>query len=305
MHIIKQEKVTLQFQSRGWDSQETTRYVIKLTTKVCVEAAVIYHYNNGQERDLTLEISSASSCPIKCSFCASGEIPLGPPLTAEEMLEQVFGMISQNEIIPLRHANLFLSFFGIGEPSIDISRIINVIQKTQEVIPHIRFNIATTGLCISELRHLLTPKITIRRIQIPFIHFNAEMTKRIFLGMKPPSTFDLLPRILDIIKFHNAHLKINYILIKNFNDSQDVIDFLINLVKPFKNEITIKLSYLNETSTSIKHGLYPLSSKEMSTIKKTFEKANVESYIFGTEYNCSVGCGQLIQPAINLERRGI
>ena len=153
---IKLEK-ELNFSAKRWDRQVTTKFLLVYDQKRVIECMVIIHYNGSQQKDLTIELSTMYGCPVGCNFCASGALTESPCfLTAIDIAKQLETCISETGINPSKFEHFYVSFTGIGEPSIiykDISECMNIIRARY---PHVMFNIATTGYdidCFQFWRH--------------------------------------------------------------------------------------------------------------------------------------------------------
>jgi adenine C2-methylase RlmN of 23S rRNA A2503 and tRNA A37 len=92
-----------------------------------------------------------------------------------------------------------------------------------------------------------------------------------------------------------CRVKINYIVISGYNDTLADIERMTTFLSQFQNDIEVKISYLNETLPSKQKGLHSPERKRMNEIHKIISEKGFKSYVFGTELNSMLGCGQLVQ----------
>ena len=94
--------------------------------------------------------------------------------------------------------------------------------------------------------------------------------------------------------YNTCKIKINIIIIKGFNDSIKTIREIANYLDVYKKNIIIKISFLNPTITSLGKNMYSPTRKKMNQINSFFIDKNFDSYIFGSDENTNMGCGQLV-----------
>lgn len=101
------------------------------------------------------------------------------------------------------------------------------------------------------------------------------------------------------IIFESCRVKINYIVIQNTNDSNEEVDDLLTILTPYLNDICIRISYLNYTKIGKSNGYYSASAQRINEIYHRIASRGFNCYIFGSEMNVEVGCGQLLQDYIS------
>jgi hypothetical protein len=79
----------------------------------------------------------------------------------------------------------------------------------------------------------------------------------------------------------------------------DVVNELVRTVQHLKKDVVIKLSFLNPTIQSKKIELVSPAISKLYDIKAKFDAEGFDSYIFGTEEDCRLGCGQIIGNYLN------
>ena len=74
----------------------------------------------------------------------------------------------------------------------------------------------------------------------------------------------------------------------------DDVSRFIRLVDGIKDKITIRLSRLNETGATKDNHLVPPDCVRLGEINEQMKSAGLQSYIFYSENNDNMNCGQLI-----------
>ena len=78
----------------------------------------------------------------------------------------------------------------------------------------------------------------------------------------------------------------------------------MKLLRPYINEICVRISYLNYTRIGKTNNLFSASSHRINEIYNELHNNGFECYIFGSERNIEVGCGQLVQNCISINEVG-
>ena len=296
--ILKKLERKMPFCSRSWNEELIHKYLLQLDENRIIECMTIEHYFASELKDITFEISNMYSCPIGCTFCASGSLPQTiKHLSKEDYLGQIFTCILDRRYDIDSIKNVYVSFAGVGDPSLvykDVSEGMYLIDK---IIPNVRYNIATTGIMLDCFEYWNTYNHSIRTLQLPCFAITNDLKKILFRNIH--SDYDLEKVVnyaLIYKKCHpSCHVKMNYIVIQGLNDSDEYISTLIDAFSNYKENISIKVSYLNETIQSKKLGFKSPSPQRMVEIINRLSSVGFDCYVFGTIQNTNLGCGQLIQ----------
>lgn len=303
--VAKSIRRTSHFRARNWDNQIVDKYLLyypNRKSKEIIECMTLIHYCGAKVRDLTIEISNMYNCMVKCQFCASGALPGAVQyLEALDYVKQLNTCLFQSGIDPSNFDNFYVSFAGIGEPSVLYKNIAAGMVIMHDLYPQIQFNIATSGYqkeCFSYWKKLDLP---IRTLQIPLYHIEYEKLKKIVPTI--PQEYEFSKIIYEAINYQSAHtmcrIKINYIPMKGINDSEADIQQFATILEPFKAKIAIKISVLNYTKPAEKNGYTTPGVERLKEIKTFFSNCGFEAYVFGSERNTALGCGQLAQDNIS------
>lgn len=92
-------------------------------------------------------VSCMSGCPVKCKFCATGQLKKWRSLTAQEMVEQVEFVIYQNPKYNFTEAKEHkVNWTRMGEPFLNIEAVKGAIKIIDEKYPGTHHYISTIGI---------------------------------------------------------------------------------------------------------------------------------------------------------------
>ncbi|MDE6626109.1 MAG: hypothetical protein K2K56_07050 [Lachnospiraceae bacterium] len=222
-------------------------------------------------------------------------------LKKEDYITQINTCLQDSHVNPDIYQNFYVSFYGIGEPSVVCDEIGNVMPVINERYPHVRFNIATFGFN-SECFDVWKKNYPyIKTLQIPFYSSKLNVLRQIVRNL--PEGYDFLHILRKAVEYQKmsdfCRIKINYIVIQNINDSNEDVDDLLRMLTPYLNNVCIRISYLNYTKIGESNGYCSASAKRIKKIYHRISSRGFECYIFGSELNIEVGCGQLLQDYIS------
>ena len=300
--VVQKISKNIDYNSRNWNKERIDRYLLKYDDKRIIESMTIIHLNDETPKDLTVEISNMYNCVVGCRFCASGSLPESKIfLSAEDYLKQVETCLEESNENPDDYPNFYIAFTGIGEPSIVKKEIAEGIKLIREKYKKVQINIATTGFDNSCFEYWDKMDLPIRTLQLPYYSCDIDKIKYIIQNL--PKKYDLAENIRKAIKYKNNHnicrVKVNYVVLKGINDSDEDINKMIDYLSDFKKDIIIKVSFLNYTKKCKENNLISPNSKTMMKILNKLKSSGYDCYLFGTENNTELGCGQLVQNYIS------
>jgi len=239
-------------------------------------------------------ISSQVGCPMGCVFCATGSPDdLERPrlnfirnLTSEEIVSQVKNVLDSLNKDNLLKKRILFSFMGMGEPFLNYDNVLGSIKRLIKIYPDSRVTIATIGTEVKLIRKLARkPLKTILKIHLSLHAPNDKLRKKIL-----PKA-GKIQEALDALKYfsqeRNVSCKVNYILIKDLNDSKENALELAKLLKHYP--FIVKLSNLNNFNKLEGSGL-----DKFDLFEKILNSNNIKTCRFisiGTDIEA--GCGQL------------
>lgn len=244
--------------------------------------AVLMRHNYG----LSICVSSQVGCNMGCKFCESGRLKKVRNLSADEMVGQILAIEKE---IKERISSVVI--MGIGEPLdnyenvIDFIKIINHPKAIAIGARHI--TLSTCGI-IPKMKSLSEIPLQIN-LAISLHASNNELRNKLVPINKAYPLPDLIEAIKEYIAKTNRRVTIEYILLKNVNDSTFHAHELANLLRGLN--VYVNLIPYNETN----HIEFKKSEKKnidlfYQTLKE--EKINVTvRREFGSKI--SAACGQL------------
>lgn len=239
----------------------------------------------------SLCISTQVGCAWKCSFCASGLVPLERNLSCGEILDQIF-LSEQNSKNKIGN----ILFMGMGEP----------LANYDATLKTIRWLTAPNGFKMSPARITLSTtgvapqikKIAEERLNINLALSLHAATDALRKKIMPVSARFPLLEVLDACKIYQsknkAHLTIEYILLKNVNDSAKDAEQLSELLLSmrFSKQPKINLIPYNPVSS------LPYQPPTPARIRAFFNLLMRKKFIVHTRkpqgQDIGAACGQLL-----------
>jgi len=239
--------------------------------------------NEERRKRHTICLSSQYGCRMGCQFCVTGT-----KLNHNVSNIHYKDMLAKISIAQLYYGYEYkrkeIIFAGEGEPSLNISNILKLIEKLGN---EFEFRMSTVGL-IKTL-----PKITenlahvLKELQIS-IHFPIDKLRSFHIAIAKSNP---LKDILNLAeKFANKSGKnvlLNYTIFKGINDSLDLAEKLAKLAKG--NPFIVKLSKANP------HEIYhPVMDTEMNKFEEVIKNFEVKTKKFKSRsQGTSSVCGHM------------
>lgn len=267
----------------------TTKFLLKTDDNHILEVS----YFEFPERIFCL--SSQIGCVMGCSFCASTKPidELDPNrrfvrnLTESEILEQI-NLIKEVTDNKRNISNpILLSFMGMGEPFLNFENVVSAFSEFYNNYNNITVTMATSGIRPDLIKKLaITDFPFVVRAQFSLHAPNQEKRIKIM-----PSTTDIKESLEAMAYFanrKNIKLKVNYMLIKGFNDSNTDARQLAKLIEPYRKLLRIKFMVLNEFEE-----LKAAEDERFSYFQEILKTKGIESEKFiGDGRDIKGTCGQ-------------
>lgn len=218
----------------------TIKYLIEYPDGECVETVLMRFDNRA---NLTACVSSQVGCAVNCSFCATGKRGFIRNLTYKEIIEQV---LTIQRDTGLKITNIV--FMGQGEPLLNLENVLKALNifNTDFQIGARRITISTSGIIpkINELAQMELQSTLAISLHAPNHELRAELMP---IEIKYPID-KLKQALLSYIEKTGRRITIEYIMIKNFNDTLDCAKELAEYLKDLKCNINlIPYNSVNET----------------------------------------------------------
>ena len=105
-----------------------------------------YELGSRKERWM-IGVSCMSGCPVRCKFCATGQLKKYRNLTAEEIVEQVEFIIAKNPDYKPSEAQEFkINYTRMGEPFLNIDAVKEAIKIIDKKYPNAHHYVSTIGV---------------------------------------------------------------------------------------------------------------------------------------------------------------
>ena len=248
---------------------------------------VILRIDSGRT---SLCISSQAGCTEKCTFCSTATLGFKRNLTLTEIMAQVqiAGEILREEGRQVRN----IVFMGMGEPLRNSENVIPAVQvllsKQLIALSPRRITVSTIGICdgITQLREAC-PEVNLA----VSLHASNDRVRETLMPINKRFNMQLLRDTLIAAQDGaSGNLMIQYLLIKDLNDSIEQAHELASFLKELK--LIINLIPYND---SLGMGNWKASSEEtMAAFQETLQSYNFQvtrRHSLGQDIDAA--CGQL------------
>jgi adenine C2-methylase RlmN of 23S rRNA A2503 and tRNA A37 len=290
------------YRSRNWDRERATRYVFSFGPAI-VEASFFCHYNGGHLVKQVVELPTSFGCPVACRHCASALLPAVNQLNTGQIVGMFDAIVAEQS---MHHDEPFLvTFSGIGEGAFQGPNLDTVCRAIHRVFPCSYFTLTTVGFDVQFLAMVdeLATKIPVHYLQITYLHYDTKVLKRV-VPTAELLKFNFPLLIAAITAMANARVRLNYVVIRDFNDNVGHAAVVAKMLDRLQSKVTLRISSLNETGASAVHSLNPASIGAMEDIVRHFKACGFEAYIFQAYENDDMNCGQLAGNYVTKRRSG-
>lgn len=291
--MIEKQKLEVEnfYAGSNWNFEKTTKYIYEINGNK-LEAGYFEHYMNEKLIKIVIELPQSYGCPGKCKFCASSSIDNFTQLDAD-VLEEIFERIYfENHLNDVPY--VLLTMTGIGDIFFNYDNVKKFLINLQEY----RNLYVTLSSCFwnSKLMTIIddfNKNIKIKNIQITYVTNKVdELEKLIPFYQGREFCFDEIIQYIEMSD--KKYYRINYIMIKDVNDSKDDFDSFCDIVWKVRDKVIVRIAKLNETGTTKKNGLMSTDISALEYFHKLLQQKNINSYIFYAHKNDNMNCGQLI-----------
>ncbi len=186
-------------------------------------------------------VSTQAGCKLACQMCLSGKNGFDRNLTAEEIIHQVkvveksFGAETLDHIV----------FMGIGEPLDNYTEFTSALRQLNAQGYEGKLSFASAGL-VNHIRQFADEMIPIRMLWLSLHAATDEKRKEIMPIARAYSLKQTLDSGLYLASKTKAEVRVNYLLYKGFNDSEQDAMHLANLLAGTEQLITVQLTQPND-----------------------------------------------------------
>ncbi len=216
-------------------SDRTIKCAMRLHDNYVVESVLIPH----QER-MTACISSQVGCSLTCKFCATGKLKRMRNLNADEIVDQV--VLVKNTAKDRYDAPLTnIVYMGMGEPLLNYAEVLKSVEKIT----------SPTGLGMSPKRITVSTAGVAKMImklgddKVKFnlalsLHAANDEKRNKLMPINETNTLDnLAEALLYFTEKTGTRPTFEYIVFKDFNDSIEDAQELVDYCKRVKSKVNI------------------------------------------------------------------
>ncbi len=291
------EKCPLKIEAEIFESKDgqTAKALITLDDGLKIESVLMRHAERGEgdaqrpgKKRNTICISSQVGCPLGCVFCATGQAGFKRNLTSWEIVEQVlfFARLLKKENQKVTN----IVFMGMGEPFLNYDNVLAAIKILNDKeglnLGARHYSISTVGIP-GGIQKLAQEKLEVN-LAISLHASNDALRSKIIPANKQYPIGEIFKAVDNYIKKTHRRVMLEYIMIKNVNDSEVCARELAKIAK--RPICFVNLISYNPT------GIFEASSEaQIKKFKKILEEQNVQvtrRWRFGSDIQAA--CGQLV-----------
>ena len=268
------------------DGETAVKYLFRLFDGNLIETVLMRHEYGG-----SVCVSTQAGCNMGCKFCRSGRLKKIRNLTAGEIVSQVLFVKKQTD-------NLSgISVMGIGEPLDNLDNVLDFIDimlypKGLSFAPR-KITVSTCGI-VPKIEELKNRDFSVN-LAISLHAPDNEIRSELMPINKSYPLETLMEAVKDYSEKFNKRVALEYVMIKNVNDSTECAEKLSRLIGNSKLYVNI-IRY-----NSSEGDIYECSDFEQIMRFYDILKKNNVSVTMRRELGSSVNaaCGQLRSDYIN------
>ncbi|MGF7185704.1 23S rRNA (adenine2503-C2)-methyltransferase [Desulfitispora alkaliphila] len=211
----------------------TKKYLFRLHDNETIETVLMQYDKSSGNKRFTVCVSTQVGCNIGCSFCATAKGGFKRNLSSAEVVEQV--LLIQRELWKQndQHRVSNVVFMGMGEPLANYENVFKAIDIfTTEAGLNIslrKITVSTSGLIpqIKRLSEENTPIV----LALSLHASNDSLRDKLVPINKVYPLNDLMDACKDYIEETNRRITIEYIMLRDVNDSKEDAVQLATLLK--------------------------------------------------------------------------
>ncbi len=270
------------------DGENAVKYLFKLSDGNLVESVLMRHeYGNS------VCVSTQAGCNMSCAFCRSGRMKKVRNLTSGEIASQLV-------YIKKRVGEISgVAIMGIGEPFDNYENVMDFVdtamyQKGLCIGPK-HITVSTCGL-VPKIKKLRASKYNIN-LAVSLHAPNNELRSRLMPINKRYPLETLVPALKDFSEATNRRITLEYVMLKDVNDSTECAKQLAELIGDSKCYVNI-IRYNPSEGDCFECSDFEQIMKFYDILKKNRVSVTMRRKM-GVGVNA--GCGQLRGDAIEKE----
>ena len=196
------------------------------------------------EERKTACVSSQIGCSLSCKFCATGYMDRKRNLTYDEIYDEVVLINQQSEKVHEKKLSNIV-FMGMGEPLLNYNNVLKAIERiTAEdglfMSPR-RITVSTAGVA-KQIKKLGDDKVRFK-LALSLHAANDQKRNEIMPINETNNIKELIEALNYFYKQTGNEITFEYILLKNFNDSQKDAEELIKIYRQVPADLVNIIEY--------------------------------------------------------------
>ncbi len=196
------------------------------------------------EERKTACVSSQIGCSLSCKFCATGYMDRKRNLTYDEIYDQV-AMINQESEKKYEKKLSNIVFMGMGEPLLNYSNVMKAIERITAVdglfMSARRITVSTAGVA-KQIRQLGDDQVKFK-LALSLHAANDQKRNEIMPINESNNIKALIEALNHFYKQTGNEITFEYILFKNFNDSQKDAEELVKIYRQVPADLVNIIEY--------------------------------------------------------------
>jgi 23S rRNA (adenine2503-C2)-methyltransferase len=276
----------------------TAKYLFALEDGSKIESVLIPPSPrvNGEERRLTLCISTQVGCPLDCKFCATGTMGFTRNLTAGEIADQVLQVRKE---LPRKITNLV--YMGMGEPLMNydaVMRSVGILSNEYGVGISARHTTISTAGWVNGICRMADEKSKVKLAVSLHTLDNNLRTKLMPLNRK----FDL-NKLIEAVQYYyektRQRITYEYILFDGLNDRTKDVQRLVSLSRKVPCKINLiafhPIDFAHPDKLGLAATLRPTPPEHIEHFAKKLRDANITVMVRSSSgKDIDAACGQLV-----------
>lgn len=288
------------YSARTWDFEDAYRYIFEIDGNA-LEAGFFVHYLSGAYVKSVIELPISFGCPIKCRHCASGAIPFTKQLSGKQIAEMYEFIQKDNDL--LSRERILVTYSGIGEGALQKDNLKKASVAIFGMHAGTYFNLSTVGFDPDFIGYCeqFAKELPLNHIQVSYLHHDILKLSSVVPDAARLG-FDFSKLVHAIKVTDSRHVRFNYVLIRDFNDSTSDWDCFMEKVDSVKEQVIVRVSRLNNTPISLSNGLCAVPEETMLGLRDRLLSHGYNAHIFFPENDNTMNCGQLSWDYRNVNR---
>jgi 23S rRNA (adenine2503-C2)-methyltransferase len=272
----------------------TQKILFELQDGHHIESVVIPEKNDRY----TLCLSTQAGCMLDCAFCATGKLKFGRNLQAAEIIAQ---LLDAEHITNKKITNIV--YMGMGEPLLNYAEVIRSLNILTEgktkLIGKKRITISTVGVLPEMVRFRNdNPGV---KLALSLHATTDEQRQKIIPIARKNKLRNILDELELFYKKFRDPITFEYILFKDFNDSDEDVKRLSKICRAFPSKVNI-IPY-HQSNIRIKSiDLKSASKMEIEKFANKLRSNGTNAFVRDSSgLDINAACGQLALSVQNNE----